>query len=497
MEGTQATPEEDSLCDYGSRYLLRQLEAMRKEIPGLQARGDIEHVHRMRVATRRFRSALPLFFLCMPERRMRRWRRRLLGVARALGEARDADIQIAYLEEYLAGARGKGTGRFRERLPAEIRREAHPAEVRPGLDRFLSLLWRVRYAAGRLGGRIKRYLDLRRGPAGQFPGEGDEGSRSHAGQDPIPGIEYLLLRHRQARDLLQEGIESAIAELEEEGILGRMERRLEGARLRPGPVSTREEAFAAAFASISLRIDALLSYGDALADPGRIEEHHAMRIAGKRLRYALEAWNDIYGGTLGDGIDTLKKIQDLLGDLHDCDVWIGSIPGFLRDEEERSRAFFGDDRHFTGILPGIRAVMEDRRQERVHLHETCLTFWRDLSFHGYWERLREKALGPLIQPSPDGVFRIGLMSGIHGDAEALAMVISDGRAQGADLFLNAGDTLGRGNGASQVVDLIRRRGVVSVLGDRDRETLGKRDPAGRRHPGMPPGSNGRMEDSRR
>ena len=463
-------PEGESLCRYGAGYLLRQLAAARAEMPGVRGRADIEHIHRMRVATRRFRSAVPLFSLCLPEKRVRRWRRELRRTAEALGEARDADVQIAYLHEYLDWARKGGTAKFRETLPAEIPEKAFPVPARPGVDRLFALFWNVRSSLRRIGSRLGGYLGRGRGEssrAGARPGEEEP--------DPVPGIEYLLLRHRQHRDLLQESVEAAIADLEAGGTLMRIERRLapliEGGA---GPDFSPEEARAAAFTSISLRIDTLLSYGDALADPTRIREHHAMRIAGKRLRYALEAWGGLYAGALSDGVDTLKRLQDLLGDLHDCDVWIGVIPAFVREEEERSRAYFGDDRHFRELLPGIRAVLADRRQERVRLHGACLTLWRDLVFRGYWEGLRERALRPLLPPPSDGTWRIGLIAGVLGDADALASVLADGRARGADLFLNAGDVLGREHEQGRAEEMIRGRGVVSVVGDLDLGILARK-----------------------
>lgn len=500
MKSPPRTPEEESLCSYGAGYLLHQLAAMREEMPGVRSRRDIEHIHRMRVATRRFRSALPLFSLCFPERRIQRWRRRLRGVARALGEARDADVQIAYLGEYLDRVRRGGSGNVRESLPAVITQTTYPVPVRPGLDRVLAILRRVRYSFQGIRDRIGSYLKSKgRGSGARSSIPGIDVSLYGDEQDPVPGIESLLLRRRQRRDLLQEGIEGAIADLEKEGILGRIEERLRmvaGGEI--GFLSTPEEAYAATFSAISIRIDALLSYGDALADPARIREHHAMRIAGKRLRYALEAWNDLYRGAFAAEIDTLKRLQDLLGELHDCDVWIGSIPGFIREEEDRSHAFFGDDHHFRSLIPGIRAVLADRRQERIHLHEISLTRWRDLLFRGYWEGLREKALRPLIPAAPGGAYRIGLVSDIHGDADALAMVIADGRARGADLFLNAGDTLGEGHDSGQVVEMIRRKGVVSVIGYFDLEILREGGSAKKRRRGdAVPTPDGIKKDSRR
>ena len=55
----------------------------------------------MRVASRRLRAALPLFSSCFPEKDFRHWMHEIKSVTRALGEARDTDVQIAFLKKYL------------------------------------------------------------------------------------------------------------------------------------------------------------------------------------------------------------------------------------------------------------------------------------------------------------------------------------------------------------------------------------------------------------
>src|SRR5437763_965344 len=56
------------------------------------ADGDPEHVHRLRVATRRAAAALRIFADCLPGKARKATRRRLRAVRRAAGEARDWDV---------------------------------------------------------------------------------------------------------------------------------------------------------------------------------------------------------------------------------------------------------------------------------------------------------------------------------------------------------------------------------------------------------------------
>jgi len=51
-------------CAFGADVIEKHLMAMTKEIEGVVNSEDIEYIHRMRVASRRLRSALPLFRAC-------------------------------------------------------------------------------------------------------------------------------------------------------------------------------------------------------------------------------------------------------------------------------------------------------------------------------------------------------------------------------------------------------------------------------------------------
>ena len=59
---------------------------------------DVERVHDMRVATRRLRAALEVFEPCFPRKRQRKALKKVKALADALGERRDADVEIALLE---------------------------------------------------------------------------------------------------------------------------------------------------------------------------------------------------------------------------------------------------------------------------------------------------------------------------------------------------------------------------------------------------------------
>jgi CHAD domain-containing protein len=71
---------------------------------GVLDMGEIEHLHDMRVATRRLRAALEVFELCFPPKHHRKALKRVKALSDALGERRDRDVSIEFLERFAAQA---------------------------------------------------------------------------------------------------------------------------------------------------------------------------------------------------------------------------------------------------------------------------------------------------------------------------------------------------------------------------------------------------------
>jgi CHAD domain-containing protein len=67
---------------------------------GVLEMAEIERVHDMRVATRRLRAALEVFEPCFPAKRYRKALKQVKALADALGERRDPDVAIEFLEGF-------------------------------------------------------------------------------------------------------------------------------------------------------------------------------------------------------------------------------------------------------------------------------------------------------------------------------------------------------------------------------------------------------------
>jgi CHAD domain-containing protein len=92
---------------------------------------------------------------------------------------------------------------------------------------------------------------------------------------------------------------------------------------------------------VRTRLDELRGFADEALAPEASAAQHNMRIAAKRLRYALEIFGPCIGEEAKVARDAAKQLQSVLGDLHDCDLMlpkvgrIGSAATLLRERRER------------------------------------------------------------------------------------------------------------------------------------------------------------------
>lgn len=92
---------------------------------------------------------------------------------------------------------------------------------------------------------------------------------------------------------------------------------------------------------VAVRLDELRGFADAALSPDASKAQHDMRIAAKRLRYVLEIFAPCLGEQAEAARGATKRLQSVLGDLHDCDLMltkveqIGSVEAVLRQHRER------------------------------------------------------------------------------------------------------------------------------------------------------------------
>jgi len=306
-------------CVFGAGRLLPLIEVISTECAGVRDSNDIEHIHRMRVASRRLRAALPLFSSCFSEKDFRHWMHEIKKITRALGEARDTDVQVAFLKKYLKA----------QAVPV-------PAHT----------------------------------------------------EDPIAA---LLSRLQKRRGLLQNEVCSVLDELEKTQVLTGMRAACPVPAVA-GRGRKRERYFGTlpvAADRIGTRLAGLDRFEPFVHNPDAVFEHHAMRIAAKKLRYTLEIYAPLYRRGFEKPISRVKRLQDLLGDIHDCDVWIEQMT--LAIIKQRARRHPEGGAEVSAVAP-LRALLINRERRRVRLYRQFVRYWDTLVRTGFRDELRSAVL---------------------------------------------------------------------------------------------------------
>lgn len=331
----------NEFCILAARSLRKQAKLLDEHLGGVQVSADVECVHRARVASRRLRAVLAMFCDCWKRKRVKTWKKEIGDLARGLGDARDYDVQIEFLATTLAGI---------------------------------------------------------------------------SDSKLVPGVARLLSHVEQQRQWTQPQVLRAVDRMVRSGALKEMQaaarRMLHAAsetEAAPSAASRRRAA-----KGVGKRLKKLLGEAAGLADAESRDRHHAMRVAAKRLRYALELVRPPEHpehSPAGRGpapemdavIGSVKKLQTLLGEVHDCDVWSGIVAAFSRTEAAQIYGFFGDSQRFDRLRPGLDYLCQDRKARRDRAFTELVAFWQELCEKRVWEQLMELLEpGAAIGPSSNG-----------------------------------------------------------------------------------------------
>ena len=104
---------------------------------------------------------------------------------------------------------------------------------------------------------------------------------------------------------------------------------------------------------VRVRLDELCGFMPTAADPAEVVALHDMRIAAKRLRYILEVTGPCFGPYAKTAVKMTKDLQDLLGEIHDCDVQVPEVTAVLsaliEDDARALVARAGDAAEITAL----------------------------------------------------------------------------------------------------------------------------------------------------
>jgi CHAD domain-containing protein len=144
---------------------------------------------------------------------------------------------------------------------------------------------------------------------------------------------------------------------------------------------------------VAVRLDELTSFMPKAADPDEVVALHDMRIAAKRLRYILEVTGGCFGPYASGAVKMVKDLQDLLGEIHDCDVQLPEVAAFLEELMAEDTGVAGESAKGLAKAPnrrayaGLVALQVHLRARRGALFEQFLELWRDYERKGFAARL--------------------------------------------------------------------------------------------------------------
>jgi CHAD domain-containing protein len=251
--------------------------------------------------------------LCIPQKIYRKSLKEIKKTTQLLGEARDLDVQIHFLEEY-------------------------SKDLEPAQKACVALL-----LSTFVNSRIKL----------------------------LKSIKPELKKIRQSDGLL--------------GLRSYCEQSTDGKK----PVVDKSLIVEKAYWYISFRLDDFLSLEDFVRLEDEETKHHQMRIYAKKLRYTMETFAPLYRGKLTNEIQTIRSMQDILGELHDLDVWVMNIPHLI--EAHRS-----DNALFSQVMAQFSAYVKAKRKETYF---RFVDIWAKNKSAGFFEKLT-KTTNP--QPKSKG-----------------------------------------------------------------------------------------------
>ncbi|MGA3289312.1 MAG: YfcE family phosphodiesterase [Candidatus Bathyarchaeia archaeon] len=400
----QTCQSDTSYCKFGSEALLKLLPVFEDQIEGVIKSDDIEYVHKMRVTSRRLRAALPLFRFCFPGKEFKEWASQLKKVTRLLADARDLDVQIAFIEQYARK-----------------------------LKSTTEKAW----------------------------------------------VEILLKDHKDRRKSIQSSIVSGLEKLEASNSLQDIRKICEQTIAEQSNATfDSNQVLEKAHWHISFRLDDFLSMEKYVYLENKNLKHHEMRIYAKKLRYTMEAFSALYKNKLAKEIETITAFQDVLGEMHDCDVWVDYIPKFIDKAKTKIKSKGNkkeDTAKFEKALFNFLAYIKEQRKGH---YDQFVRLWNKNKNNNFFVQLRKttntglsrtKAKTKQLLANPD--VKIAVLSDIHANLQALEKVFEDAEGRGVEIFLNAGDSIGFGPYPNEVIEMLCEKNVLSIVGNYDLEVI--------------------------
>jgi CHAD domain-containing protein len=286
------------LVEAARRVLSVRLAVVEHHMPHTvqQAHQDPEHVHQLRVSTRRADAALRIFRSCLPKKVYKAARKCLRVVRRAAGAARDWDVFLLALQE---------------------RRTTQPAREHPGLEYLVGYATAQRVLAQT---ELATAIEAQGATFADFVAQTVQAVRMPEPAEGTGGVPEVTTLIDLARPMLR-------------NLLHNLEQ----------------------------------AAGGDLKD---YDQLHQVRIAGKRLRYALEVFAEGFGPELRESLyPQVEEMQEILGRANDSHV------GGQRLNELREQVKKWAPGSWERVRPGLEGLLRYHQRRLPQERRRFLKWW--------------------------------------------------------------------------------------------------------------------------
>jgi CHAD domain-containing protein len=195
--------------------------------------------------------------------------------------------------------------------------------------------------------------------------------QTHTPHEVSPALKYVIDARKTIRDQAREELVTMLADDQfkelELSFTTAVDEATVGGTTRTQPpllISFRKMSRAV----ILDRLKELEKLSNGLFRPFEVETLHDMRIAAKRLRYAIELFQQCWGRSIATYAKRAAQLQTALGEVHDCDVWIESFGNEINKARKEKR-----DENVDGFVWLLSHFVKLRTK---HLRK-ALNLWRD------------------------------------------------------------------------------------------------------------------------
>lgn len=153
-------------------------------------------------------------------------------------------------------------------------------------------------------------------------------------RDVRKGIENFIEERKAVREKARSVLEETITAETFLRLREELNKALEKAvsNENPEPNNFRE----AGSAIINELLKDFMKLSEHLYTPFRVKKLHKLRIAAKRLRYAMELFTVCFDEKIKSFAKEISEMQDSLGELHNCDDWINDLSKQLTEFENEN-----------------------------------------------------------------------------------------------------------------------------------------------------------------